>query len=100
VADTDTTHDLPDPPEYMLTTVDNPYDPWTQWDEWFAWDQSAGYHTPGLLARIARTSDDLPEGDQLQVIQEAIDEIVKENVLGVLRKVKEGEVSLLKQSQR
>jgi hypothetical protein len=38
VADTD----LPDGSEYMLTTVDNPYDPWTQWDEWFAWDQSAG----------------------------------------------------------
>jgi hypothetical protein len=100
VADTNTTQDSPDssdPPEYMLTTVDNPYDPWTQWDEWFAWDQAAGYHTPGLLARIARTSDDLPEGDQLQIIQEAIDEIVRENVLGVLRKVKEGDVLLPKQ---
>jgi hypothetical protein len=90
--DTDIKQDSSDPPEYMLTTVDNPYDPWTQWDEWFAWDQAAGYHTPGLLDRIVRTSDDLSDGDQHQAIQEAIDEIVRENVLGVLRKVKEGEV--------
>ena len=79
-------------PEYMLTTVDNPYDPWTQWDEWFAWDQTAGYHTPGLLARVARVSDDLSEGDLQQAIQQAIDEIVRENVLGVFRKVKKGEM--------
>lgn len=79
-------------PEYMLTTTDNPYDPWSQWDEWYAWDQSAGYHTPGLLARVLRTSDDLSEGDQRLAIQQAIDEIVQENVLGVLRKVRKGEV--------
>ena len=92
--------DLPNRPEYMLTTVDNPYDPWTQWDEWFAWDQSAGYHTPGLLARVARTSDDLSEADEHLAIQQAIDEIVLENVLGVFRKVKQGEVkALLDQSQ-
>ena len=79
-------------PEYMLTTVDNPFDPWTQWDEWFAWDQNAGYHTPGLLARVTRTADELSEVDQHLAIQQAIDEIVAENVLGVFRKVKEGEV--------
>jgi len=82
-------------PEYMLTTFDNPYDPWTQWDEWFAWDQNAGYNTPGLLARVARLSDDLSEADQHIAIQQAIDEIVYENVLGVSRKLKEGEFATL-----
>jgi hypothetical protein len=90
---TDTSEDLSSRPEYMLTTVDNPYDPFTQWDEWFAWDLTAGYHTPGLLARIARTSDDLSEADKHLAIQQAIDEIVQENVLGVFRKVKEGEMT-------
>jgi len=81
-------------PEYMLTTVDNPYDPFTEWDEWFAWDQNAGYHTPGFLARVVRTSYDLSEADQHLAIQQAIDEIVKENVLGVFRKVKEGDMKV------
>jgi len=84
--------DVPPRPEYMLTTVDNPFDPFTQWDEWYAWDQNAGYHTPGLLARVARLGEDLPEGDQHLAIQLAIDEIVQENVLGVHRKVKLGEI--------
>lgn len=92
--DTDTTMGLPSRPEYMLTTVDNPYDPWTAWDAWFAWDQRAGYNTPGLLARVVRLSDDLSEADQHVAVQEAIDEIVRENVLGVLTKVKAGEVKV------
>jgi hypothetical protein len=83
--------DLPDRPDYMLTTFDNPFDPFTQWDEWYAWDMNAGYHTPGLLARIAKTSDELSEADQHLAIQQAIDEIVRENVLGVHKKVKQGD---------
>jgi hypothetical protein len=85
--------ELPSRPEYMLTTVDNPFDPFTQWDEWLLWDTQAGYYTPGLLARIARTSSDLSEGDQHVAVQEAIDEIVRENVLGVHRKIKRGDVT-------
>lgn len=79
--------------EYLLTTYDNPFDPFTQWDEWFAWDQAAGYNTPGYLARIARTSGELSELDQHQAIQQAIDEIVELNVLGIHKKVKRGEVT-------
>jgi len=85
--------DLPNRPEFMLTTVDNPYDPFTQWDEWYAWDQAAGYHTPGLLARIAKVGDDLADADQHLAIQQAIDEIVEENVLGVFLKVKRGDTN-------
>lgn len=95
MADTnDTTTQESSWPEYMLTTVDNPYDPFTQWDEWFAWDQAAGYHTPGLLARVARLGDDLSDADQHVAIQQAINEIVQENVLGVSRKVKRGEIKV------
>ncbi len=45
--------------EYMLTTVDNPFSPFTQWVEWYAYDTASGYHTCALLARIAITSDEL-----------------------------------------
>jgi len=73
--------------EYALTTVDNPFNPFTQWDEWYAYDARHGYHTPSFLARIAFTSDDLSEVDQAAAIQSAIDEIVRENILGIYRKV-------------
>lgn len=72
---------------HMLTTVDNPYDPSTQFDEWYAFDMAAGYNTTSLLARIVKTSDELSDADQDAAIEDAIDEIVKENVSGVHRKV-------------
>lgn len=74
---------------YMLSTIDNPYNPWLQWDEWYAWDAQAGYHTPGYLARIAVNSDELSESDQDLADEQAIDEIVRENILGVYTKVSE-----------
>lgn len=71
----------------MLTTVDNPFDPFTQYDEWDAWDRSAGYCTNALLARIYRGSDDLSEADIEQAEADAIDEIARENVSGMHKKV-------------
>lgn len=71
----------------MLTTVDNPHDPFTDYDGWYAFDFRMGYHTPGLLARIVVTSDELSDADQSLAIQQAIDEIVQENVSGMHRKV-------------
>lgn len=79
--------------EYMLTTVDNPFDPFDQFEQWLAMDTTLGYNTPGYLARIAMTSDDLSDVDQFLAIQEAMDEIVQENVFGVHRKVKRGQIA-------
>ena len=73
--------------KYMLTTVDNPFNPFTEFNEWLQWDTVAGYNTPSLLARIASYSNDLSEPDQELAIQQAIDEIVRENVNGMFRKV-------------
>jgi len=76
-----------DEAECMLTTVDNPFNPFSEYAEWFAWDAAAGYHTPSYLARIMRTSDELSEADQSVAIDQAIDEIVFENVSGMYLKV-------------
>ncbi len=84
-----------EPTEYMLTTVDNPFDPFTQYDEWFAYDVKKGYDSTGMLARIAKVSDDLPLNDQSLAIQNAIDEIVKENVSGMWRKVSQDSLANL-----
>src|SRR4051794_35588220 len=80
-------------PVTLLTTVDNPFDPFTHWDEWYAWDLSAGYNTCGLLARVALTSDELSDADYALAIQNAIDEIVRENVSGMHRKVQQGDLT-------
>jgi hypothetical protein len=70
-----------------LTTIDNPFDPFDEYPAWLAIDTAYGYHTPGFLARIAVVSDELSEADQELANEQAIDEIVRENVLGIYRKV-------------
>lgn len=72
---------------YMLTTTDNPYSPITDYDQWLAWDMHR-YNSNALLARVAYSSPELTEADQLLAIQEAIDEIVTENLSGVHTKVR------------
>ncbi|AWN05957.1 hypothetical protein SEA_CRICKO_94 [Streptomyces phage CricKo] len=75
---------------YMVTTSDNPYNYFTQFDEWYAWD-TPRYGTLSLLARVTRTSDELPLALQEAAIDDAIEEIVTENVSGVHIKVAEPE---------
>ena len=75
--------------DVMLTTIDNPWNPFTHYDEWFAFDAAAGYHTPALLARVTVSSNELSEYDQEQDIIRAIDTIVSENLSGMHRKVTE-----------
>lgn len=72
---------------HMLTTIDNPYDPFTEFDEWLRYDESSGYFTTQYLARITRSSSDLSEADQDVAMELAIDEICLENVNGMYKKV-------------
>ena len=70
----------------MLTTIDNPFDPFTQFDEWLAFDEDNGYYTCAYLARVTITSDELSEADEELAIEDAIDEIIKYNFLGLYKK--------------
>ena len=72
---------------HMLTTIDNPYNPHTHYDEWYEWDVRSGYNTCALLARMTITSDELSEADQNVAIDNAINEIISENLLGIYKKI-------------
>lgn len=73
--------------DVMLSTVDNPWNPFTHFEEWSEYDESAGYYTLALLGRVVITSDEMSEADQDVAILDAINEIVRENVSGVHVKV-------------
>ncbi len=72
-----------------LTTVDNPYDPFTQFSSWFLFDTEMGYNSCAYLGRIARTSDELSEEENDAEVERAIDEIVKYDFMNIYRKVRQ-----------
>ena len=71
----------------MLSTVDNPWNPFTHFDQWYAYDQEAGHYSTELLGRVVHSSIDLSEQDQELLYEAGIDEIIRENVSGVHVKV-------------
>jgi hypothetical protein len=73
--------------DVALTTIDNPFDPFTQFEEWKAFDEAKGYFTCNYLARIVKSSNELSEVDEDLAIELAIDEIVRLNILGIYKKV-------------
>lgn len=73
--------------EAMLTTIDNPHDPFDDFVEWLAFDNRAGHGTLSYLARIVVGSDELSDSDYNLAIEAGIDEIVDMNINGLYKKV-------------
>ena len=74
--------------ECMLTTIDNPYDYFTQFNDWFAFDIEKGYNSCSRLARIARISDQMTDEETNLEIERAIDEIIKYDFMNIYKKVR------------
>lgn len=78
---------MADNTEHMLSTKDNPYNPWTHFEDWLQWDEEQGYYSLSLLARVVKTSDEFTDELMDLDTEDAIIEIVTENVSGVHIKV-------------
>lgn len=77
----------------MLTTFDNPFDPFNDFTSWWLFDIEKGYNSSGRLARIAKVSDDMSEKEVDAEIERAIDEIIAHDFTNVYRKVTQTAVS-------
>ena len=71
----------------MLTTIDNPYNPFKNFDEWYMYDLEKGYNSCGYLARIAEISDEMSEEEVLLETERAINEIIKYDFMKVRKKI-------------
>lgn len=71
----------------MLTTVDNPHNPFDDYRAWLVYDIEFGHGSCELLGRIARTSDKLSDEENSLEIERAIDDIIKYDFLNIYKKV-------------
>lgn len=73
--------------DVMLTTVDNPFDPFEDFTSWFMFDIEKGYNSCGRLMRIAKVTDDMSQKEYDEAIEAAIDELIRIDFLDIYRKV-------------
>ena len=71
----------------MLTTVDNPFNPFDEFDKWFMFDNDLGYCSCCLLARIGKFSDSLTDFENDEEQERAIDRIIELDFMNIYRKV-------------
>ena len=72
----------------MLTTIDNPFDPFEQFTSWMLFDKEKGYDSSERLMRIANISDDMTQKEVDEEIERAIDETIKYDFMNIYVKVK------------
>ena len=75
----------------MLTTFDNPFDPFEQFTQWFLFDVEKGYNTCGKLGRIVKLNDSMTQKEEDEAINKAIDEIIKYDFMNIYKKVNKKE---------
>ena len=63
----------------MLTTIDNPFSPFTQWDQWLRYDRDHGYYTNEYLARVADADESLSTEQYRAAIRKAMYNIAENN---------------------
>ena len=77
----------------MLTTFDNPYDPFEQFTQWWMFDIEKGYNSCSRLARIAKLEDDMTQKEIDKETERAIDEIIAYDFTNTYKKVTKNTVS-------
>ena len=78
--------------KFALTTIDNPFNPFNDFSSWYLFDESKGYKSSELLARFARTSDQLSDEENDLEIERAINKIIADDFMGIRMRLKKGDV--------
>ena len=82
--------------EVMLTTIDNPYNPFVNYEQWMLYDKEKGYDTSERLMRIASgyMFEGMSQVEQDAAVDRAMDDLIAIDILNVF--VKGTEESLQK----
>ena len=73
--------------QYMLTTFDNPFDPFEDFTSWFLFDIEKGYNTCSHLDRIANITDDMSTDERKLEEERAIDLIIERDFMHIYKKI-------------
>ena len=72
--------------EAMLTTFDNPYDPFEQFTLWLMFDKEKGYNTSERLMRLANITDDMSQIEIDEEVDRAMDRLIELDFTNTFKK--------------
>ena len=61
----------------MLSTKDNPFNPFEDFQNWYNFDSDKGYNSCGILARIVGGTENLSPNEEAFAIEYAIDSFIE-----------------------
>lgn len=73
----------------MLTTIDNPFNPFKEYVKWHLYDETRGHNCASLVAMFANVSDDLTDEENNMEIERAIDQIIASDLTGIYKKIED-----------
>ena len=62
--------------EIMLTTIDNPFDPFTQFQDWYTFDCGKRYDTYNYLDRVVNVTKDMTKKEVDEAYNQGMKDIV------------------------
>ena len=81
--------------DYMVTTIDNPWDPFSHYHEWLSYDTEHGYNTDQWIYILTRTSNDLLPDEIDEQIDAGVDRLLEIDPFGLHVKLYEGDADTL-----
>ena len=73
--------------QFMLSTNDNPIDPFEDFTSWLLFDNEKGYNCSDKVTRIAKFTDDMTDFEENAEIERAIDVIIEHDFMNIYKKV-------------
>ena len=73
--------------ECLLTTIDNPYNPFDDFASWYMFDCEKGYKTCEYVARITKCNPEMTQNEEDTETERVYDEIIKIDPFDIYKKV-------------
>ena len=77
--------------DYMVTTIDNPWNPFVHYHEWLSYDMQHGYFTDQWMYVLTKTSNDLRPEEIEEQIDAGVTRLLEIDPYGLHVKVYEDE---------
>ena len=74
--------------EYFASTVDNPFNPFTQYEDWNRFDEDHNYFTNQKIARLLENeATDLDPIQEILIYNKAVDRLIAVDFMGNYKRI-------------